>query len=68
MMTQARPHYIGHRTRLRQKFLQSQGEGLADYEILELLLFGANPRGDTKPLAKRLLSEFGSLQQLLDAP
>jgi len=59
--------YLGHRARLREKFAQAQGIGLADYEILELLLFLAIPRGDVKPLAKELLQKFGSLAALLKA-
>lgn len=61
------PHYHGHRARLRAKFDQAQGLGLADYELLELLLFQAIPRGDTKPLAKSLLQKFGSMASLLQA-
>ncbi len=57
----------GHRARLRDRFLNSGAAALADYELLELLLFGAMPRADTKPLAKRLLKEFGSLEGVLDA-
>ncbi len=48
----------GHRERLRARFLAGGPDALADYELLELILFGANPRGDTKPLAKALLQEF----------
>jgi DNA repair protein RadC len=59
--------YIGHRARLRDKFAQAHGKGLADYELLELLLFLAIPRADTKPLAKTLLQKFGSLSALLKA-
>lgn len=58
----------GHRTRLRQKFLASSGTGMPDYEILELLLTLAQPRGDVKPLAKALLVRFGSLSGVLTAP
>lgn len=59
--------YMGHRARLRDKFAQAHGKGLADYELLELLLFLAIPRGDMKPLAKTLLQTFGSLSALLKA-
>jgi DNA repair protein RadC len=52
------PDYIGHRKRLRERFLAGGPEALADYELLELVLFGANPRADVKPLAKRLLAAF----------
>ena len=58
----------GHRARLRQRLLEGGPEALADYEVLEYLLFGAHARGDTKPLAKELLRRFGSLAGVLDAP
>lgn len=61
------PHYHGHRDRLRQKFIQSDGASLADYEVLELLLFSAIPRKDVKPLAKLLLSHFGTLHNVFNA-
>ncbi|MET4806599.1 DNA repair protein RadC [Limibacillus sp. MBR-115] len=62
------PHYFGHRQRLRERFLLRGGSALSDYEVIELLLFGARPRGDVKPLAKDLLRRFGSLSALLSAP
>jgi len=58
----------GHRERLKQRFLQAQGAGLADYELLELALTFAIPRRDVKPLAKALLSRFGTLHGVLTAP
>lgn len=64
---QAQPHYHGHRERLRQRLLESGGASLADYEVLELLLFGAKPRADVKPLAKALLTRFGSLPAVIGA-
>lgn len=63
-----KPHYLGHRQRLRQKFLEADGDGLLDYELLELLLFNANPRGDVKPMAKALLDAFGDLPSVITAP
>jgi DNA repair protein RadC len=57
----------GHRARLRQRLLEGGPEALADYEVLEYLLYGAQARGDTKPLAKELLERFGSLAGVLDA-
>ena len=57
----------GHRERLRQRFLKSGTSGVADYELLELLLFSVIPRRDVKPLAKQLLSTFGSLAGVLGA-
>ncbi len=63
----AKPHYHGHRERLRRRLLEKGGDALADYEILELLLFGAKPRADVKPLAKALMARFGSLSAVLAA-
>ncbi len=65
--TKEKPHYLGHRQRLRERFLNSGGDTLPDYEILELLLFSAKPMGDVKPLAKQLIAEFGSLAQVISA-
>lgn len=64
----ARPHYQGHRERLRQRFRENGGHALAEYELLELLLFRSVPRADTKPLAKALLARFGSFAEVLGAP
>ncbi len=61
------PHYLGHRERLRARAHQHGLASLADYEILELHLFRAIPRGDVKPLAKQLLVRFGSLAGVLGA-
>ena len=57
----------GHRARLRRRLLDGGAEALADYEVLEYLLFGARARGDTKPVAKALLKRFGSLAGVLNA-
>ncbi|MEZ5790328.1 MAG: DNA repair protein RadC [Nitratireductor sp.] len=62
------PHHAGHRERLREKFRQHGAAPLADYELLELLLFRSIPRRDVKPLAKQLLAEFGSLAEVIAAP
>ncbi|MBM7067178.1 DNA repair protein RadC [Actibacterium sp. 188UL27-1] len=62
-----RPHYHGHRERLRQRFLKGGHAPLPEYEILELLLFNAIGRIDVKPLAKRLLAEFGDLNGVIAA-
>ncbi len=59
--------HLGHRKRLRDRFLQGGEKGLPDYEILELLLFGVIPRGDTKAIAKKLLKTCGSFSGLLQA-
>jgi DNA repair protein RadC len=61
------PHYHGHRDRLRQRFRESP-TSLADYELLELVLFLAIPQRDVKPLAKNLIQRFGGLSALLNAP
>ena len=64
-----KPHYHGHRARLRQRFLAGGADALADYELLEMLLFQALPRGDAKPLAKRLLAHFdGDFAEVIGAP
>ena len=52
-----KPHYYGHRQRLRERFLAGEGDSLHDYELLESLLFAAIPRRDVKPLAKELLKK-----------
>ncbi|HXP74653.1 MAG TPA: DNA repair protein RadC [Stellaceae bacterium] len=62
-----KPHYLGHRERLRRRLLDGGTEGLPDYELLEFLLFAAQPRGDMKPLAKALIERFGSLAAVLSA-
>ena len=66
-MTEQTPHYHGHRERLRRRVLDKGVESLSDLEVLEYLLFGARPRGDTKPLAKTLIKRFGSLAGVLSA-
>lgn len=63
-----KPHFHGHRDRLRQRFREVGGSGLADYELLELFLFRLLPRRDTKPVAKALLQRFGSLSEVFGAP
>jgi DNA repair protein RadC len=62
-----RPHFIGHRERLRERFRTAGHEALLDYELLELVLFRALPRQDTKPLAKKLIEKFGSFAEVLGA-
>lgn len=61
------PHYLGHRERLRDRFL-TQPDALPDYEVLELLLASVIARVDTKPLAKALIDEFGGFAEVLAAP
>ncbi|UYN96178.1 MAG: DNA repair protein RadC [Enhydrobacter sp.] len=62
-----KPHYHGHRARVRERVLKSGIETLADYELLELLLFYSIERVDTKPLAKKLLERFGTLGDVFAA-
>ncbi len=66
-MDQSAAHYLGHRARLRDRFLDESGDSIPDYELLELILFSARPRGDVKPLAKRLLKTFGSFSKVMHA-
>jgi DNA repair protein RadC len=61
------PHYYGHRERLRQRLIDAGAENLPDYELLEVMLFVSNPRGDVKPLAKDLLEQFGGFAALMSA-
>ena len=62
-----KPHYTGHRKRLRERFLTVGPEALADYELLEMILFPAKPIGDVKPMAKDLIAKFGSFGRVLMA-
>ena len=66
-MTEDTPDYIGHRQRLKQRFLLGEGRDMADYELLELLLTYALPRRDVKPLAKDLIKAFGSFANVISA-
>jgi DNA repair protein RadC len=61
------PHYFGHRERLRQRLIDAGAENLPDYELLEVMLFVSNPRGDVKPLAKEVLERFGSFAAVMSA-
>ena len=61
------PHYHGHRDRLRERFGSAGADSLAEYELLELLLYRFIPRVDTKPIAKNLLTKFGSIAAVLGA-
>ncbi len=65
--TTARPHFHGHRERLRKRFDEAGAEALADYELLELILFRAIPRRDVKALAKTLIEKFGDFPAVLAA-
>ena len=65
-MSTGNPHYTGHRRRLRIRFRDVGKGAVTDYELLELLLGYAIPRKDTKPLAKELIKEYGSLRRIFD--
>ena len=60
-------HFLGHRQRLRDRFMEAGEDALADYELLELILFRTIPRRDVKPLAKAIVKQFGSLAEALSA-
>ncbi len=64
---QQKPHYHGHRHRLRERFQRGGPDALADYELLELVLFAAYPRRDVKPIAKQLIDRFGSFAEVISA-
>jgi len=63
-----KPHYHGHRGRLRERLLAAGPDALPDYELLEMVLLGAHARRDMKPLAKALLTKFGSFNDVIAAP
>ena len=63
-----KPHYHGHRDRLRARFAEKGADSLADYELLELYLFRSIPRRDVKPIAKELIAKFGSFAEVIAAP
>jgi DNA repair protein RadC len=60
-------HYHGHRERLRTRLREAGPDAIADYELLELVLFRAIPRRDVKPLAKALIARFGSFAEAIAA-
>jgi DNA repair protein RadC len=61
------PSHTGHRERLRERFLKGGADAMPDYEMLEMVLFAAVPRRDTKPLAKALIAHFGSFAEVIAA-
>lgn len=67
-LSETRPHYYGHRERLRGRFREAGAESVSDYELLELVLFRAIPQRDVKPLAKDLIARFGSFPEVISAP
>jgi DNA repair protein RadC len=66
-LSEAPPHYYGHRERLRSRFRDAGAEAVSDYELLELVLFRAIPQRDVKPLAKELIARFGSFAEVVAA-
>ena len=68
LFTPAQAAHSGHRERLRARFLKGGADAMPDYELLEMTLFAALPRRDTKPLAKALLARFGSFAEVVAAP
>jgi DNA repair protein RadC len=62
------PGHLGHRARMRRRLLQSGPEALLDHEMIEMLLFLALPRRDTKPMARLLLERFGDFAGVIAAP
>jgi DNA repair protein RadC len=66
--TAAKPHYHGHRGRLRERLLAGGADALPDYELLEMVLLGGHARRDMKPLAKALLAKFGGFNDVIAAP
>jgi len=67
-LAEAPPHYYGHRERLRDRFREAGADALSDYELLEAVLFRAQPRRDLKLLAKTLIATFGSFAEVISAP
>lgn len=59
--------HTGHRDRMRQRYLETGPDSFATHELLEMLLYGTIPRGDTNEIAHHLLEEFGSLSNLIEA-
>ena len=62
------PGHLGHRARMRERLLRAGPDALLDHEMLEMLLFTAMPRRDTKPIARALLDRFGSFADTIAAP
>jgi len=65
--SEKKPHFHGHRQRLKARFMAHGGDKLPDYELLELVLGLAIPRRDVKPLAKELITTFGSFASVIHA-
>ena len=67
-LSEASPHYHGHRERLRSRFREADAEAVNDSELLELVLLRAIPRRDFKPLAKELIAKFGPFAEVVAKP
>ena len=67
IIKEEQPDYLGHRQRLRTRFLLTGGKDMPDYEFLEFLLTMSIPRRDVKPLAKQLIKKFGSFAGVVNA-
>ncbi|MGB8173730.1 MAG: UPF0758 domain-containing protein, partial [Pseudolabrys sp.] len=67
-VSETRPHFYGHRERLRGRFREAGADSVSDYELLELVLFRAIPQRDVKLLAKDLIARFGSFPEVISAP
>lgn len=67
-MPEPPPGHLGHRARMRRRLLTAGPEALADYELMEMVLFLALPRQDTKPVARALLARFGGFANAVAAP
>jgi DNA repair protein RadC len=61
------PHFLGHRERLKDRFREGGADAVPDYELLEMVLYRAIRRGDTKPIAKQLLARFGTFAEVISA-
>lgn len=62
-----RCEHLGHRTRLKRKFIEGGADALASHELLELLLFYCVPRRNTNDIAHKMIDELGSLEKVLTA-
>ena len=67
MTNEEKPHYLGHRKRVKEKFLKNDINSFADYELLEILLFSTQARKDTKILAKKIIENFGNIENLVNS-
>ncbi|MGB8284251.1 MAG: UPF0758 domain-containing protein, partial [Pseudolabrys sp.] len=68
VVSETRPHFYGHRERLRGRFREAGADSVSDYELLELVLFRAIPQRDVKLLAKDLIARFRAFPEVISAP